>query len=35
MEGDAQREQKKSRDTSHADTTDLWRSKKVALSAKS
>ena len=34
IEGDAQRERKKSRNTSRADTTDLWHSKEVALSAK-
>ena len=34
IEGDAQRERKKSRDTSHADTTDLRRSEEVVLSAK-
>ena len=32
--GDAQREQKKSRDTSRTDTRDLWRFKEVVLSAK-
>ena len=31
---DAQCEQKKSRDTSLADTTDLWRSEEVVLLAK-
>ena len=35
IERDDQRKWKKSRDTSHADITDLWRSKEVALLAKS
>ena len=35
MEGDAQRERKKSRDTSRANTTDLRRSEEVVLLAKS
>ena len=35
IEGDTQREWKKSRDTSRADTTDLWRSEEVVLLAKS
>ena len=34
IEKDAQRKQKKLRDTSHADTTDLLRSKEVVLLAK-
>ena len=34
IKGDTWCEQKKSGDTSRADTTDLWRFKKVALLAK-